>query len=311
MSAVTAPPLAPKAPKRGGLARSRCNEAIALVIPTLIPVVLLSVVPLFIGVATAFTDSRLARNHEAQFVGFANFVRLGSDVQFWQSFGIGMIWAVTVTLLQVLGGLCLALLLNTDMRFRGITRVLALIPWAMPPVVVAIMWQMIYSPTNGPLNWLIETLGGPQNINWLGDFGLALPAVILVGVWVGMPQNTVVILAGLQQVPGELLEAAAGDGASTWRRFVHVTLPALRPVIFSIASLSFIWNFNSFGIVYVMTEGGPGGKTMLPMLFTYLEAFKTRNTGGAAAMGDVIVVFLVAILLFALWRQLRTERSAS
>ncbi|MDR6868119.1 multiple sugar transport system permease protein [Microbacterium resistens] len=298
-------------PRRGGLARSKRNEAIALVVPTLIPVVLLSVVPLVIGVATAFTDSRLARNHEAQFVGFANFIKLGSDAQFWQSFGIGMIWAITVTALQVLGGLSLALLLNTDLRFRGITRVLALIPWAMPPVVVAIMWQMIYSPTNGPLNWLIETLGGPQNINWLGDFGLALPAVILVGVWVGMPQNTVVLLAGLQQVPGELLEAAAVDGASTWRRFVHVTLPALRPVIFSIASLSFIWNFNSFGIVYVMTEGGPGGRTMLPMLFTYLEAFKSRNTGGAAAMGDVIVIFLIAILLFALWRQLRSERSAS
>lgn len=297
------------AARPGGLARTRRNEAIGLVIPTLIPILALSVVPLFIGVATAFTDSRLARNHETSFVGLENFIRLGSDVQFWQSFGIGMIWAVTVTVLQVIGGLCLALLLNTDLRLRGITRVLALIPWAMPPVVVAVMWQMIYSPTNGPLNWLIEALGGPKQILWLGDFSLALPAVILVGVWVGMPQNTVVLLAGLQQVPGELLEAAAVDGAGAWRRFVNVTLPALRPVIFSIASLSFIWNFNSFGIVYVMTEGGPGGRTMLPMLFTYLEAFKTRNTGSAAAMGDVIVLFLIAILVVALWRQLRPERT--
>ncbi|MCD2498660.1 carbohydrate ABC transporter permease [Microbacterium nymphoidis] len=297
--------------RRGGLARTRRNEAIALAIPTVLPILILSVVPLFIGVATAFTDSRLARNHDTQFVGLKNFIDLGSDTQFWQSFGIGMIWAVTVTALQLIGGLCLALLLNTDMKFRGITRVLALIPWAMPPVVVAVMWQMIYSPTNGPLNWLIETLGGPANINWLGDFSLALPAVILVGVWVGMPQNTVVLLAGLQNVPGELQEAAAVDGASAWQRFFHVTLPALRPVIFSIASLSFIWNFNSFGIVYVMTEGGPGGRTMLPMLFTYLEAFKSRNTGSAAAMGDVIVVFLVAILTVALWRQLRSDRSES
>lgn len=297
--------------RRGGLARTRRNEAIALAIPTVLPILILSVVPLFVGVATAFTDSRLARNHDTQFVGLQNFLDLGSDTQFWQSFGIGMIWSVTVTALQLIGGLCLALLLNTDMKFRGITRVLALIPWAMPPVVVAVMWQMIYSPTNGPLNWLIETLGGPANINWLGDFSLALPAVILVGVWVGMPQNTVVLLAGLQNVPGELQEAAAVDGASAWQRFFHVTLPALRPVIFSITSLSFIWNFNSFGIVYVMTEGGPGGRTMLPMLFTYLEAFKSRNTGSAAAMGDVIVIFLVAILTVALWRQLRSDRSES
>uniref|UniRef100_UPI003F4961F7 carbohydrate ABC transporter permease n=1 Tax=Paenarthrobacter ureafaciens TaxID=37931 RepID=UPI003F4961F7 len=294
--------------KPSGLARGRRNEALALVIPTLIPILMLSVIPLLIGVGTAFTDSRLARNHETSFVGLDNFVNLGSDVQFWQSFGIGMIWSVSVTALQLVGGLGLALLLNTDLRFRGLTRVLALVPWAMPPVVVAVMWTMIYSPTNGPLNWLIETLGGPSNTTWLGNFSLALPAVILVGVWVGMPQNTVVLLAGLQQVPDELLEAASVDGAGTWRRFTSVTLPALRPVMFSIASLSFIWNFNSFGIIYVMTEGGPGGRTMLPMLFTYIEAFKSRNTGAAAAMGDVIVLFLIAIFAAALWWQLRSEK---
>lgn len=297
--------------RKSGIARGKRNEAIALVIPTLIPILALSVAPLLIGVATAFTDSRLARNQEVQFVGFDNFIALGSDTQFWSSFGIGMIWAVTVTALQLVGGLSLALLLNTDLKFRGITRVLALVPWAMPPVVVAVMWTMIYSPTNGPLNWLISSLGGTPNINWLGDFSLALPAVILVGVWVGMPQNTVVLLAGLQQVPNDLIEAASVDGAGAWRRFTAVTLPALRPVMFSIASLSFIWNFNSFGIVYVMTEGGPGGKTMLPMLFTYLEAFKSRNTGSAAAMGDIIVLFLIAIFVVALWWQLRAGKGGA
>lgn len=298
-------------PREGGLARARRNEAAALVIPALIPILLLSVVPLIIGLSLAFTDSTLARNHETSFVGLDNFIALGSDKLFWDSFGIGMIWALSVTVLQFFGGLSLALLLNSDLRFKSLTRLLALIPWAMPPVVIAIMWQMIYSPVNGPLNWFIETLGGPAHINWLGDFSLALPAVILVGVWVGMPQNTVTLLAGLQQVPEELHEAAAIDGASAWSRFVHVTLPTLKPVIVSITSLSFIWNFNSFGIVYVMTEGGPGGRTMLPMLFTYLEAFKSRNTGAASAMGGVIVVFLVVILTGYLWRQLRAGKDAS
>ncbi|UCR88742.1 carbohydrate ABC transporter permease [Mycetocola spongiae] len=298
----------PPKPRAGGLARARRNEAAALVIPALIPVVLLSVIPLLIGIGMAFTDSTLARNHETSFVGLQNFINLGSDSLFWQSFGIGIIWSVSVTVLQFLGGLSLALLLNSDLKFKGLTRLLALMPWAMPPVVVAIMWQMIYSPTNGPLNWLIGTLGGPERINWLGDFSLALPAVILVGVWVGMPQNTITLLAGLQQVPAELSEAAAVDGAGAWSRFKHVTFPAIKPVIISITSLSFIWNFNSFGIVYVMTEGGPGGRTMLPMLFTYLEAFKSRHTGSAAAMGDVIVLFLIVILVAYLWRQLRGER---
>jgi multiple sugar transport system permease protein len=198
--------------------------------------------------------------------------------------------------LQVGLGLALALLLNTDLRFRGFVRVLAVVPWAMPPVVVAIMWQAIYSPTHGPLNWLIGALGGPSDINWLGNFSLALPSVILVGVWAGMPQNTISMLAGLQQIPIELLEAARVDGAGAWSRFIHVTLPALRPVIIAIGSLSLIWNFNSFGIVYVMTGGGPGGQTLLPMLYVYNEAFHNGNTGVAAAMTDVILVLVLVIL---------------
>jgi multiple sugar transport system permease protein len=93
------------------------------------------------------------------------------------------------------------------------------------------------------------------------------------------------------------------------RRFWSVTLPSLRPILTSITSLNFIWNFNSFSLVYVLTEGGPGGKTMLPMLFTYLEAFKNRNIGYAAAMGVVLVVVVVVLLTAYLWSQLREERS--
>ena len=125
-----------------------------------------------------------------------------------------------------------------------------------------------------------------------------------------MPQTTVTLLAGLQQIPVELSEAAAVDGASAWQRFRNVTLPSLRPVVASITSLNFIWNFNSFGLVYVMTEGGPGGQTMLPMLFTYLEAFKNRNLGYAAAMGLVIVVLVVLLLAGYLRSQFRKEVSA-
>ena len=197
--------------------------------------------------------------------------------------------------------------INTDLRLQGLTRVLALVPWAMPPVVVSIMWRMIYSPTTGPLNAALRAVGLPGDTNWLGDFSTALPAVILVGVWVGMPQTTVTLLAGLQQVPDEMYEAAAIDGAGALRRFRAITLPSLRPIVSSITSLNFIWNFNSFSLVYVLTEGGPGGKTMLPMLFTYIEAFQNRNIGYAAAMGVVLVVVVVALLGLYLWSQLRTE----
>jgi multiple sugar transport system permease protein len=146
-------------------------------------------------------------------------------------------------------------------------------------------------------------------VNWLGDFSTALPAVIVVAVWSGMPQTTVLLLAGMQQVPAEQLEAAAVDGASAARRFWHVTLPALRPVVLASTALDFIWSFNSFGLVYVMTEGGPGGRTMLPMLFTYLEAFKNRNIGYASAMGDVLVIAVLLVLSIYLIQQFRKGKA--
>ncbi|WP_454085950.1 carbohydrate ABC transporter permease [Georgenia sp. Marseille-Q6866] len=293
--------------RRSGLERARRREAAALVIPSLIPILVLSVAPLIIGVALAFTDARLVRNPEYTFVGTENFARLLDNSFFWDSFRIGMVWAVSVTLLQLLAAMGLALLLNSGLRLQGLTRVLALIPWAMPPVVVAIMWQMIYSPNAGPLNAVLGGIGLPGDINWLANFSTALPAVIVVGVWVGMPQTTVTLLAGLQQIPEELHEAASMDGASAWRRFTAVTWPSLRPIVTSITSLNFIWNFNSFSLVYVLTEGGPGGRTMLPMLFTYLEAFKNRNIGYAAAMGVVLVVVVVILLAVYLWSQFRED----
>ncbi|GAA2726711.1 carbohydrate ABC transporter permease [Cellulomonas aerilata] len=295
--------------RRGTVAQARRREAAALVLPSLLPVLVLSVAPLVVGVLLAFTDARLVRRPEYAFVGAENFERLLGNGFFWESFRIGMVWAVSVTLLQLVAAMGLALLLAADLRLKGLTRVLALIPWAMPPVVVAIMWRMIYSPNAGPLNAGLGAVGLPDDINWLADFSTALPAVVVVGVWVGMPQTTVTLLAGLQQIPGELHEAASMDGAGAMRRFRSVTLPSLRPIITSITSLNFIWNFNSFSLVYVLTEGGPGGKTMLPMLFTYLEAFKNRNIGYAAAMGVVLVVVVVVLLTAYLWSQLREERS--
>jgi multiple sugar transport system permease protein len=304
----TAPPSAPPKKRRTtARARAERREAIALVVPALLPIIIFSVIPLVSGVALGFTDATLARNDQADFIGLGNFIDLASDQRFWGSFGIGLVWAGSVALLTLVCSMGLALLLNADLRLKGFTRVLALIPWAMPPVVIAIVWRMIYSPTSGPLNAALEAVGIP-GVNWLGDFNTALPAVIVVGVWAGMPQTTVLLLAGMQSISPELHEAAAVDGAGAFRRFWHVTLPALRPVIFAITSLDFIWQFNSFGLIYVLTEGGPGGRTMIPPLFTYLEAFRNREIGYASAMGDVLVIAIMLILAVYLIHQFRQNR---
>src|SRR5690606_41241527 len=121
----------------------------------------------------------------------------------------------------------------------------------------------------------------------------------------GRPQATGVLLAGWQNVPEELYEAGAMDGAGTWRRFRSITLPQLRPIIVAITSLDFVWNFNQFSLVYVLTQGGPGGRTRLPMLFAYEEAFQYGFFGYAASLGVTIMIVVLGLLGVYLWRQLR------
>lgn len=298
MTALAAPPR-PRRRSNDG------RDAWLLVLPALLPVMLFSVYPLVYGVALGFTDARAGLNAETHFNGFDNYVQLAENGLFWDSFKIGLIWAFSVTILQFLASLGLALLLNLDLRLRWLARTLALIPWAMPPVIIAIMWQLMLNPNYGPVNRMMDAVGLPGSINWLGQASIALPVVIVVGVWAGMPQTTVTLLAGLQAVPAELNEAAAIDGAGTWHRFWHVTLPALRPIIMAITTLDLIWNFNSFALVFVLTAGGPGGTTMLPSLFAYNEAFRYGNFGYAAAMGNVMVVLIGAFLIFYLRGQMR------
>lgn len=267
-----------------------------LVLPALIPILLLSVGPLLYGIGLAFTDSQSGRTQSTQWTGLQNFSDLLHDSLFWDSFRIGLVWAVGVTVPQFLLALGLALLLNQPLRMRWLARALAIVPWAMPEVVVGIMWRLVYHPDAGVLNETLRQLHLGDGTDWLAGLSTALPAVIVVGIWAGMPTTTVSLLAGLQNVPRELHEAAAVDGAGAWRRFRTVTWPALRPVALAMTALNFIWNFNSFALVYVLTNGGPGGRTRLPMLFAYEEAFRYGQFGYAAAMGCVMVAVISVLL---------------
>jgi multiple sugar transport system permease protein len=287
----------------GGLS---AGEAAFLVIPALLPIVILSVLPLARGIYLAFTDARAGLDVSTNFIGLENFRELIHDDLFVNAFKIGLIWSVSVTAMQFVLALGLALLLTQNLHGRWLARSLALVPWAMPPVVVGIMWKLVYQPQAGVLNEVLRRGNLPgENIDWLSSFSWALPAVIVVGVWAGMPQTTIALLAGLQSIPDDMHEAAAVDGATAWQRFRTITWPQLRPVIVAITTLDFIWNFNSFGLVYVLTEGGPAGKTELPMLFAYNQAFKYGEFGYAAALGCAMVLVIASGLVFYLWGRLR------
>jgi multiple sugar transport system permease protein len=281
-------------------------EAFALLIPALIPVLVLSVAPLVRGIYLGFTDSRAGFGVTTQFIGIDNFRALFHDSLFVNSFKIGLIWAGCVTAIQFVLALGLALLLSQPLHGRWLARSLALVPWAMPSVIVGIMWKLFFQPQAGILNEALYRAHLPgSNIDWLSDFSWALPAVILVGVWAGMPQTTIALLAGVQSVSEDMHEAAAVDGATAWQRFRTITLPQLRPVIIAITTLDLIWNLNSFGLVWVLTQGGPGHSTELPMLFAYNEAFKYGQFGYASALGDTMVVVITFFLIFYLWGRLK------
>ncbi|MFJ3441525.1 carbohydrate ABC transporter permease [Streptomyces sp. NPDC086081] len=297
----TSPPRRPpgRRPGDGGPRRLADHGAWFLVLPALLPILVLSVGPLLYGILLAFTDAQAGRTEPTEWIGALNFRDLLHDRLFWESFRIGLVWAVGVTVPQFLLALGLALLLNQNLRLRRLARALAIVPWAMPEVVVGIMWRLVYNPDAGVLNETLRDLGLGSGRDWLSGLATALPAVLVVGVWAGMPQTTVALLAGLQNTPRELHEAAAVDGAGAWRRFRTVTWPALRPVALAVTALNLIWNFNSFALVYVLTGGGPGGRTRLPMLFAYEEAFRYGQFGYAAAMGCVMVAGIsIALAVF-------------
>ncbi|ACL69217.1 carbohydrate ABC transporter permease [Halothermothrix orenii] len=271
-------------------------EQLKLLLPALIPVILFSLIPLLRGIYLGFTDYVLGS--DVSFNGFENYKYMLTDTYFWQSFKIGFVWTIAVTAGQILLGLGLAMLLNGDVLFRSWARVLILIPWAMPPVIRGIMWKFMYHPDTGAINYFLMKLNIiDQPIDFLFSFDYVIPAVIIVGIWGGLPQAAITLLAGLQSISDDYYEAACLDGANGWHTFRYITLPLLSPVMTAITILRFIWNFNSFGLVYVLTQGGPAGMTRIPTLLAYEEGFRYGNVGYAAALGNVMVL-VVAVLMF-------------
>jgi multiple sugar transport system permease protein len=273
------------------------RDVLWLILPALVPILVLSVYPLLQGVYLGFTDAHAGFGRTTSFTGIENYVEVLQDPYFWQSFGVGFVWAIAVTVLQFGLALGLALLLNKRLPGRAVFRAIAILPWAVPPVVVGFMWQLVYHPNAGLLNDVLLQLGViDDSVSWL-DSPFALVAVVIAAVWAALPITTVVILAALQSVPQELTEAAAIDRAGVIATFRIVTWPVILPTVVAMTSLDFISNFNSFGLVYVLTNGAPSGSLRLPMLFAYQEAFEYGNFGYAAAIGNVMVIALAALLI--------------
>jgi multiple sugar transport system permease protein len=237
----------------------------------------------------------LIKPQEYGFIGLANYARLLRDDVFWLSLWNSLLWVFGSVSLQFLGGFAAALLLHQPFRGRSVLRTMTLLPWIIPGVVVALIWEFVYQPNYGILNDLLTRAGWmTERVAWLSSPVLAMPAVILANVWRGVPFFAIMLLAGLQAIPTELYEAARVDGASVVQRFWAITLPMLRPIIVVATATRIVWTFNYADLIFVMTSGGPANATQITSTYTLLQAYSNLDFGYAATLSVTLLLIMLA-----------------
>lgn len=260
------------------------------------------VYPLFDSIRLSTYNVRGMRHQT--FVGFENIERLLSDPLFWTALWNTAYFALGSLLLQLPVALALALLLsNARLKGRNLFRLSFFSPVLISGVFIAVIFYLLYDRRYGLVN---KVLG--FEIQWLQDPDLVMPALVLAGVWRWAGFNMVYFLAGLQSIRQELYEAAAVDGAGPWQSFVHVTIPALKPVIAFVVITSMIGSFQLFDLPYVLTEGGPGNASMTMVMYLYKHGFEFINLGYAATIGWALAVIIgiisiIQVRLFGVFRE--------
>ncbi len=273
-----------------------------LLSPAVLATVIVVFYPMVQAIITSLYNNILWKPRAVRFIGLDNYIAIGNDPVFWSSLGRTAIWIGLTVPLQLLLGLVTALLLNQNFRWRGLARSLILIPWALPSVVIGLMWAWIYNPQVGLLNDLMLRLGLLQTaMPWLANPATSLYAIIAALVWQGFPFFAIMILAGLQTIPHSLYEAADIDGASDRQQFWHITLPALKSVLVTAVMLRIIWVANSIDVIYVMTGGGPGYATHTLPLYALKRTYGSMDFG----YGSALAVTFSLLLLGAIYIYLR------
>lgn len=243
----------------------------------------------------SFFDQNLATGLEPVFAGLNNYARIAGDGRFWQSFWITTRFTVITVVLELILGMGIALVLNQAFRGRNLVRTIAILPWALPTALIALGWTWIFNDQYGIANDILLRLGLiQQGINWLGSPFTANLALIVADVWKTTPFISILLLAGLQSIPGDLYEAHALEGATPWQSFYRITLPLLMPQIIIAMLFRFAQAFGIFDLMAVMTGGGPGGSTEVVSLYIYATAMRYLDFGYSAAM--VVVTFLLLII---------------
>jgi multiple sugar transport system permease protein len=271
------------------------NFGLLLLLPSLLLISVLIIYPAIFALDLSFESIDLATGART-FQGMRNYGSLVRDAEFWASWENTLLFTGAAVCLELVIGLCLALLLNSQFRGRNIFRGLLTLPLMVAPIVVGLQWRWLLMDPTGPVNAIIRALGfaGPS---WLGDPLVAMWSIIIADLWQATPFDFLVMLAALQTVPQDQCEAASIDGASSPQVFRYVTLPCIVPSILVVLLIRSMDAFRIFDIVYIMTGGGPAGATNTVAMYIY-RRFTFLDFGRSSAASFVVLATIVMVGLF-------------
>jgi multiple sugar transport system permease protein len=295
---------------RSGAEAREARAAWLFLAPALVLFGLFFLVPVVIGLFLSLTDFdiyAIASPATARFVGLSNYIQALSNPVFWTALKNTLYFVLVGGPLSVVTSLGAALLVNARLvRFKALFRTIFFAPVVTTLVAVAIVWRYLYHPHYGLLNQALGVVGIAP-VDWLGDPHWAMPAIILLAVWKNFGYNMLIFIAGLQSIPTEHYEAAAIDGAGTWKQFRHITLPGLGPTFLFVGVTTMIGYFQLFAEPYVMTQGGPLRSTTSIVLLMYEEGFRWWRMGTASAIAFILLGITLAGTLI----QMRLQRERS
>ncbi len=291
---------------RGWLARASTElraqrVAYTYLAPTAVAMLILVATPFVFGLVLGFYDHH---HGEWTYVGIHNFVEILSGggrsfddpLNFWFTLGVTILWTAVNVVLHVTLGVALALQLRQKWLFgKGVFRMLLILPWAIPNYITALIWHGMFQSEYGAVNGVLETFG-LGGVSWFSSWSTAFTANVTANTWLGFPFMMVVALGALESIPRDMYEAAEVDGASAWQRFRHITIPHLRPALTPAIVLGAIWTFNMFNVIYLVTEGRPGGSTDILVTEAYRWAFERGERYGLASAYATIIFGILLLL---------------
>lgn len=284
---------------RKSLADNKSALGWILTLPALLAILGIVLIPVIQSLIQSFQQYDLSRPQSNGFIGLLNYINLLSDARYLNSLFVTFRFSFISVIFELILGIGIALVLNKNFVGRGFVRGLMILPWAMPSIVNAAMWKWIYNADYGVLNALALKLGLiDQYMIWLADPFWSTVLIILANVWKETPFTVLMLLAALQTIPDELYEAARVDGSSGWQSFMKITLPLILPVVMIVSTLQFIWGFQTFELITVVTGGGPFSTTEMVNLRVYATTFRSLRFGYGSAMAYLTSLIILLPVIF-------------